>query len=139
MDIKEMLLENYKKKFEVNSCISALEDKVEAIAKVEAFELYRDFEILRNGYVYKLNCVSARFHNYDPSTMPDVQLSLIYFCISKLVKKDREALKKEKDLLKSRRFKRLSYSMRKKPLFFENCYNVKLENVLNGEIRLEIK
>lgn len=139
MDIKEMLLENFKKKYEADACLSALENKVKIMAERRTRELYNDFEILRNGYVYRLDCIQPSFCLNHCFTIPDVRLSLIYFCVSKLVKRDREAIKKEQDLLEMRGYKQLSYCTRKKPLFFTNKYDVSLENVLNGEIRLEIK
>lgn len=137
MELQNFLIEALKERFKANATVEAIEKKIKSIAESKTFEKYKNEKLLNDGMEFELVGVKASFYTYvSELKLNKVDLTLAYFCKSKLPKKKREKLEQVK--LRYEKDKYLEWNNYKIPVWKELCYSVELENVLSGNINLRI-
>lgn len=137
MELQNFLIEALKERFKANATVEAIEKKIKSIAESKTFEKYKNEKLLNDGMEFELVGVKASFYTYvSELKLNKVDLTLAYFCKSKLTKKKREKLEQVK--LRYEKDKYLEWNNYKIPVWKELCYSVELENVLSGNINLRI-
>jgi hypothetical protein len=138
MELQNFLIEALKERFKANATVEAIEKKIISIAESKTFEKYKNKKLLNDGMEFELVGVQASFYTYDSDLkINKVDLSLAFFCKSKLPKEKREKLDRVK--LKYEKDKYLEWNNYKIPIWKKLCYSVELENVLSDNINLRIE
>lgn len=137
--IEELLIKELHKRFAASAVIESLEDKVQRIAELLIKDKYSDTPLFNDGLEYKFEGVNVRFSNWDTGSLniQDAEVSIAYFCVSKLTKAKRERIEKVKSKYKKR--KHLEWSNYKIPIWKELNYTIRLENILSNNINLRIE
>ena len=137
MNLQNFLKEAIEKRFSADATVKALEQKVETIAEHLIMAEYKHELLFNDGLTFKLEGVKANFWNSNESlTFSKVDVVLAYFCVSKLPKAKREKLSEAKDNYKRNGW--LFYNNYKVPIWKNLRYSISIEQVLSGNINLDI-
>ena len=138
MELQNFLIEALKERFKANATVEAIEEKIKSIAEDKTFEKYKSEILIKDGMEFELVGVKASIYTNDSYIkLNTVDISLAFFCKSKLPKYKKEKLEQAKE--KYKKEKRLEWNNYKIPLWTELRYSVELENVLSGNINLLIE
>ena len=138
MELENFLIEAVKERFKIQASIDAIENKIKYIAERETFKKYNSEILINDGMEFELLGVKANFDTYETDIeLEEVNISLAFFCKSKLPKNKKEHLEKVKE--KYRINKHLEYNNYKIPIWKELDYSVKVEDVLSDNINLLIE
>lgn len=138
MELQEFLIEALQKRFSANATVKAIEKKITEIAEQTTLKKYKDNILFADGLEFKLGGVNAQLsHWYDVLTLGKVDLSLGYFCTSKLPKAKRERLQNVKDKYKEKKY--MEWNNYKVAIWHELRYIIDIESVLSGNINLKIE
>jgi hypothetical protein len=137
MELQKFLIEALKDRFKTNATVEAIEGKIKSIAEHKTFEKYKNVLLFNDGMEFELVGVKAYFFHYKQDIeLNNINLDLAFFCKSKLPKQKKEKLEEVK--LRYERDKILDGNIYKIPIWKRLSYDVKLENVLSGNINLKI-
>ena len=137
MEFQNFLKEAIEKRFSADATVKALEEKVKTIAEHLIMAEYKDKILFNDGLQFKLVGVKANFWNTTESlTLSKVDVVLAYFCVSKLPKAKREKLAEAKDNYERNGW--LFYNNYKVPIWKDLRYSIGIEQVLSGNINLDI-
>ena len=138
MELKSFLLEALKEKFKANRTLEAIEKRIELIASTKTFEKYKNVTLVNDGMEFELTNVKARIFSYSSSIIiENIDLSLAFFCKSKLPKIKREKLEELK--AKYEKHEHIFDHGYKKPIAKQLHYNIELDKIISGEINLRIE
>jgi hypothetical protein len=138
MDIQKFLIDALQKRFSANATVRALTKKIEQIAERTTLEKYKGKVLTVDGLEFELGAVNANFYDMPHLlSLSEIDLSLGYFCTSKLPKAKREKLEKVKSNYKRKRF--MPWNKYKVPIWYELKFSIDLESVLSGNINLKIE
>lgn len=138
MELQKFLIEALQKRFSANVTVKAIEKQITEIAEQTTLKKYRDNILFADGLEFELGGVNAQLHHWQDSlTLNKVDLSLAYFCTSKLPKAKRERLQEVKDKYKQK--KCMEWNNYKVAIWHELRYTIDIESVLSGNINLKIE
>jgi hypothetical protein len=138
MELKSFLLEALKERFKADTTLRAIEKRIESIAEKKTFEKYKDVTLFNDGMEFELTYVKASIFSYSSSIIIEkINLSLAFFCKSKLPKIKREKLEELK--AKYEKHKHIFDHGYKKPIAKQLQYSIELDKVISGEINLRIE
>lgn len=138
MELQKFLTEALKDRFKANATVLAIEKEIRESAESKTFKKYKDVLLLNDGMEFELIGVRAYFFHYDDQIqLNNINLDLAFFCKSKLPKEKKEKLEEVK--LRYEKHKNLACNNYKIPIWKRLSYDVKLENVLSGNINLKIE
>ena len=138
MELQKFLTEALKDRFKANATVEAIEEKIISVAERKTFEKYKSVLLLNYGMEFELFGVNAYFfHSRTDIEINNINLELSFFCKSKLPKQKKEKLEEVK--LRYKKHKSLACNNYKIPIWKRLSYDVKLENVLSGNINLYIE
>lgn len=136
-DLKQFLIDSLKKRFEAESTTTAICKEISRLAKKKTLEKYHDEILSRNGMTFELIEVDCNYNCYfvviEP---PKVEITLHYFCNSKLPKKQQERLNRAK--AKYNIDKRFPWDGNVTSPWTSLRYNVELDLIISGEFKLDI-
>jgi len=136
MELINFLIEAQKERFKAAAAVEAITKKIIEKVEREMFEKYKNKTLFDNGMEFELIGVTVYFSIWeDYLHVPDVDLSLVFFCKSKLPKIKREKLESVKKRYKET--KHLEWSNHKNPLWMSISYDVELEKLLSGKLNLD--
>lgn len=126
-------------RFKAQSVIDTVYAKLEAKTKNLVIEKYKDLKIQHNGIEFGF--YGARVHDeayFDKLALPDFAIKLYFVATSKLPKDKAEKVEAAKQFYKNEGyFERNDYRV-KFPLWHELRYSVSFDEIIKGEINLEI-
>lgn len=138
MELQKFLIEALQKRFSANATVKAIEKKITEIAEQTTLKKYKDNILFADGLEFELGGVNAQlYHWQDALTLGKVDLSLAYFCTSKLPKAKREMLQEVKDKYKEKKY--MEWNNYKVAIWHELRYTIDIESVLSGNINLKIE
>ena len=137
MELQKFLIEALQKRFSANATVKAIEKQITEIAEQTTLKMYKDNILFADGLEFELGGVNARlYHRQEDLTLNKVDLSLAYFCTSKLPKAKREKLQDVKDKYKEKKY--MEWNNYKVAIWHELRYTIDIESVLSGNINLKI-
>ena len=137
MRLQKFLIEALQKRFSANATVKAIEKQITEIAEQTTLKMYKDNILFADGLEFELGGVNARLsHWQEDLTLYKVDLSLAYFCTSKLPKSKREKLQDVKDKYKEKKY--MEWNNYKVAIWHELRYTIDIESVLSGNINLKI-
>lgn len=137
IELKSFLLEALKERFKATTTLRAIEKRIELIAEKKTFEKYKNVTLVNDGMEFELTNVKARIFSYSSSIIiENIDLSLAFFCKSKLPKIKREKLEKLKETYKEHE---CIFDYGKKPIAKQLHYSIELDKIISGEINLRIE
>ena len=145
MELYNFLIEALKEQLKAKATLKAIGKMVEEQALEMTWEKHRDEKLFKDELEYELFEVKAQFFggdNYFSNNALDgsgVNLTLYYFCSSKLPKAKRDKVEKTKLILTENNLRYLPYCNYKIPLWKELTYSVKSNEILVNGFRLKIE
>ena len=137
MELQKFLIEALQKRFSANATVKAIEKQITEIAEQTTLKMYKDNILFADGLEFELGGVNAQLsHWQEELTLNKVDLSLAYFCTSKLPKAKREKLQDVKDKYKEKKY--MEWNNYKVAIWHELRYTIDIESVLSGNINLKI-
>ncbi len=138
MELQKFLIEALQKRFSANATVKAIEKQITEIAEQTTLKKYKDNILFADGLEFELGGVNAQLSHWrDALTLDKVDLSLAYFCTSKLPKAKRERLQEVKDKYKQKKY--MEWNNYKVAIWHELRYTIDIESVLSGNINLKIE
>ncbi len=138
MELENVLLEAIKDRFIANSTIRAIEVKIEKIAKENTLLKYKDKILIADDLEFELYDVRAKISiPCDSLELEKVNLSLFYFCKSKLPKVKREKIESMKSYYDKRKQLLYNYSC-KVQLWRALYYEIDIKQILSGDYNLRL-
>jgi hypothetical protein len=138
MELVKFLIEAQQERFKAASAVNAIVEKIKEKVERETFDRYQNKTFFENGIEFELIGVRADFNVFeDDLRIRKIDLRLVFFCKSKLPKKQKERL----ELAKKRymEYKFLEWSNHKVPLWQELSYTLDAEKLLSEKINLAFK
>lgn len=137
IELKSFLLEALRERFKAGTTLRAIEKRIESIAEKKTFEKYKNVTLVNDGMEFELTNVKARIFSCSSSIIiENIDLSLAFFCKSKLPKIKREKLEKLKETYKKHE---CIFDYGKKPIAKQLDYSIELDKIISGEINLRIE